>query len=44
MAVHHTEENKSEKLDKKLQSHLLKEVNINSIQQDKAKLWSKESK
>jgi hypothetical protein len=39
-AEHHTEEVKSEKLDKKFLAHLLKDVTINSIQQEKAKLWT----
>jgi hypothetical protein len=40
----HTEEKNSEKLDKKFIAHLLKDVTINSIQQDKTKLWTEEAK
>jgi hypothetical protein len=36
-AEHHTEEKRSEKLNKKFLAHLLKDVTINSIQQEKAK-------
>jgi uncharacterized protein YaiL (DUF2058 family) len=43
-AEHHTEEKRSEKLDKKFLAHLLKDVTINSIQQEKAKLWMEEAK
>ncbi len=41
---HHTEEKRSEKLDKKFLAHLLKDVTINSIQQETAKLWTEETK
>ncbi len=41
---HHTEEKRSEKLDKKFLAHLLKDVTINSIQQEKSKLWTEEAK
>jgi hypothetical protein len=43
-AEHHPEEKISEKLDKKFLAHLLKDVTINSIQQEKAKLWAEEAK
>ena len=39
-----TEEKRSEKLDKRFLAHLLKDVTINSIQQEKAKLWTEEAK
>jgi hypothetical protein len=40
----HTEGQKSEKLDKKFLAHLLKDVTINSVQQEKTKLWTEEAK
>jgi hypothetical protein len=40
----HTEEQQSEKLDKKFLAHLLKDITINSIQQEKTKLWTEEAK
>ncbi len=43
-AEHHTEEQRSEKLEKKFLAHLLKDVTINSIQQEKTKLWTEEAK
>jgi hypothetical protein len=43
-AEHYTEEDKAEKLDKKFIAHLLKDITINSVQQEKAKLWTTEAK
>ncbi len=43
-AEFYTEEAKSEKLDKKFIAHLLKDVTINSVQQEKAELWTEEAK
>ncbi len=43
-AEHHTEEQKTEKLDKKILAHLLKDITINSIQQEKSKLWTEDAK
>ncbi len=43
-AEHHTNENETEKLDKKFVAHLLKDVTINSIQQEKSKRWTEEAK
>jgi hypothetical protein len=43
-AEHHTEDKRSEKLDKRFVAHLLKDVTINGIQQEKAKLWTKVAK
>jgi hypothetical protein len=43
-AEHHTEEQNSEKLDKKFLAHLFKDVTINSMQQEKSKLWTNEAK
>ena len=43
-AEFHTEEQQSEKLDKKFLAHLLKDVTINSIQQEKTKLWTEDAK
>jgi hypothetical protein len=43
-AEQHTEEGKSEKLDKKFLAHLLRDVTINSVQQEKSKLWTNEAK
>jgi hypothetical protein len=43
-AEFYTEEARSEKLDKKFITHLLKDVTINSVQQEKAKLWTEEAK
>ncbi len=40
----HTEEAGTEKLDKKFIAHLLKDVTINSVQQEKSKLWTEEAK
>jgi hypothetical protein len=40
----HTDEQQSEKLDKKFLAHLLKDVTINSIQQEKTKLWTEDAK
>ncbi len=40
----YTEEDKSEKLDTKFVAHLLKDVTINSVQQEKSKLWTEEAK
>jgi hypothetical protein len=42
--VEHTEEKGTEKLDKEFLAHLLKDVTINSIQQEKTKLWTEEAK
>jgi hypothetical protein len=39
-----THKKRSEKLDKRFLAHLLKDVTINSIQQEKAKLWTEEAK
>ncbi len=39
-----TIQKKKEKLDKKFLAHLLKDVTINSIQQEKTKLWTEEAK
>jgi hypothetical protein len=43
-AEHHAEKKNSEKLDKKNLSRLLQEVSINSIQQNKYHLWTKQAK
>jgi hypothetical protein len=39
----HTEEQQSKKFDQKFLAHLLKDVKINSIQQEKTKLWTEEA-
>jgi hypothetical protein len=39
-AEQYTEETKAEKLDKKFLAHLLRDITINSVQQEKAKLWT----
>jgi hypothetical protein len=43
-AEQHTEEEKAEKLDKKFLAYFLKDVTINSIQQEKTKLWTDKAK
>jgi hypothetical protein len=41
---HHTEEAKSERLDKRFIANLMQEVTISSIEQDKSLKWTSEAK
>ncbi len=43
-AKHHTEEAKSEKLDTKYVFHLMQQVSISSIEQEKPKRWTVDAK
>jgi hypothetical protein len=43
-AEHYMEEARAEKIDKKFIIHLLKDVTVNSAQQEKSKLWTEEAK